>query len=194
MFSQGPAPAQPVHFSNKINQSDGSSKDFESDLAGDNFTVSFFERRPATDSDRQFNADFGKKGMGIPIKDGFAETTHTNQYQRSDASGWNMGSSSVAMGGTPWSLFVAKPIVTAAGNETVNGFDTVKYMVDTTHQSTMDKSAVLAFGKLKDYNITGTAWVDKPANCVLQYSIDYEEDGSNGKVSKSHYEGTVTKK
>jgi hypothetical protein len=48
--------------------------------------------------------------------------------------------------------------------------------------------------QLKDYNITGTAWVLKDANCVLQYNIDDEQVGTDGKVSKTHYEGTVTKK
>jgi hypothetical protein len=40
----------------------------------------------------------------------------------------------------------------------------------------------------------GTAWVLKDGNCVLQYNIDYQETGKDGKVSKTHYEGTVTKK
>jgi hypothetical protein len=52
----------------------------------------------------------------------------------------------------------------------------------------------MMFSKLKDYNITGNAWVLKEANCVLQYSLDYEQEAKDGKASKTHYEGAVTKK
>jgi hypothetical protein len=76
----------------------------------------------------------------------------------------------------------------------VNGFETIKYTVDTTQQGLTDKAALTAFGKLQNYEIVGTAWVLKDGNCVLQYNIDYQETGKDGKVSKTHYEGTVTKK
>jgi hypothetical protein len=49
-------------------------------------------------------------------------------------------------------------------------------------------------GQLKDYSINGSAWVLAEANCVLQYNIDFEQDGKDGSVKKTHYEGTVTKK
>jgi hypothetical protein len=190
-MTQGPPPATPVHFSNKQNESDGSSKDFEADLVGDTFDRTISERHPATDQDRQFNADFPK--LATPIRDGFAETTRTIHYTRSDQSGWREGGNGIALGGTPWGLFVFKPLVTRVGAENINGYDTIKYTVDTTHESELDKSAGL-LRQLKDYNITGTAWVLKDANCVLQYNIDDEQVGKDGKISKAHYEGSVTKK
>jgi hypothetical protein len=190
-MTQGPPVAQPLHFSNKENESDGSSKDFEADLVGDTFDRTINERHPATDEDRKFNADFPK--LATPINNGFAESTRTIHYTRSDQSGWREGGNGIALGGTPWGLFIFKPRVTRAGAETINGYDTIRYTVDTTHESELDKSAGL-LRLLKDYNITGTAWALKDANCVLQYNIDDERVGKDGKVSKTHYEGTVTKK
>ncbi len=190
-ITQGPPLSKPIHFSNKENQSDGSSKDFESALSGDKFDVTIHERHPATDFDRENNTIKGVKP--ISIVDGFAESVNTNHYTRSDASGWSMGITSVAQGGTPWGVFISKPPVTQVGTESISGYDTIKYTVDTTHQSQLDKAALLMFGKLKDYNIVGTAWVVKDLGCVLQYTIDYEEDGKDGKVSKTHYEGGITR-
>lgn len=190
-FAQGPAPPQPLHFSNKVKESDGSAKDFEADLSGDNLDETINERHPVTDMDRELAK---MPGATIAIRDGFAETTHVNHYTRADKAGWAAGSNGIALGGTPWGLFVAKPIVTQAGTENLNGYDTLKYAVDTTHQSQLDKAALLYSGQLKDYNISGTAWVLKPANCVLQYDIDYEQDSKDGTMKKTHYEGTVTKK
>jgi hypothetical protein len=100
----------------------------------------------------------------------------------------------MALGGTPWGLFISKPTVTRVGAENVNGYETVKYAVDTSHQSQLDKTPLLMSGQLKDYSITGSAWVLTEANCVLQYNIDFEQDGKDGSVKKTHYEGTVTKK
>jgi len=105
-----------------------------------------------------------------------------------------MAATSLAQGGTPWNLFVSRPTVNRAGDENLNGYDTVKYSVDTTHDSQTDKAALMMFSKLKDYNITGNAWVLKDPNCVLQYSLDYEQESKDGKASKTHYEGAVTKK
>jgi hypothetical protein len=186
-LAQAPQPPAPLHFSNKEVQSDGSSKDFESDLSGDKLDVTIHERHPATDFDRELNSVKGVEPT--PIRDGFAESVRTNHFTRSDASGWTMGANSVVLGATPWALFINKPNVTELGTENVEGFETVKYSVDTTHQTQVDKAALLAAGKLKDYNITGTTWVLKDKNCILQYAIDFQQDESDGKVSKTHYEG-----
>jgi hypothetical protein len=199
-FIAGPVPAQPLHFSNKVTESDPSlkSKDFEADLSGDNLDIVHIDRWLATDQDRQFFAESQKftdpKVITRKITNGVAEETVTNHLTRSDASGWSMGSTTLAQGGTPWSLFLSKPTVNRVGPDKVNGYDTVKYAVDTTHDRQMDKASMLATTGLKDYNIIGTAWVLKDADCVLQYDITYEQDGKDGKVSKTHYEGTITKK
>jgi hypothetical protein len=199
-FLQGPPPAQPLHFSYKIVESDPSlkTKDYEADLASDTLDVTYHERWLASDQDRAMISDMRKfndpKSVIRDIKDGYAESTLINHYIRSDASQWRMAATSLAQGGTPWNLFVSRPTVNRAGDENLNGYDTIKYSVDTTHDSQTDKAALMMFSKLKDYNISGNAWVLKDPNCVLQYSLDYEQESKDGKASKTHYEGVVTKK
>lgn len=199
IIPQGPPVSQPVHFSNKQSESDGSSKDFESDLSGDKFDITFHERHRATADDKPSSTPAVDNGpihvpaRTVTVADGFVEVVQASHYVRSNDHDWNMGVSTVAQGGTPWGLFIYKPPVTKVGTETVSGYDTTKYAVDSTHQSQLEKSPGLIGGQLKDYNIVGTAWVAKQGACVLQYQIDYEEDAKDGTVRKVHYEGSVTK-
>lgn len=191
-LTQGPPPAQPLHFSNKVRESDGSGKDFEADLMGDSLDQTIDEQHPATDQDRKLIEDL--KGSSVwAIHDGLAEMKITNHYIRSDESGWRVGSNGATLGVAPWGLFIFKPSESRVGTEMVNGFETIKYSIDTTHETEMDKAAGL-LRQLKDYNITGAAWVLKDSNCVLQYQIDDEQIAMNGKVTKAQYEGTVIRK
>jgi hypothetical protein len=200
-FLEGPPPAQPLHFSNQVVENDPArkTKDFQADLSGDNVDLVHRDKWLATDDDRKLFEESKRfddpKFIVRNINNGIAEETVTNHATRSDGVSWRGVIVSVAQGGTPWNLFASKPTVNRVGTETVNGYDTIKYAVDTTHDSQTDKAALLmASQSLKDYNITGTAWVLKDANCVLQYNINFEETGKDGKVSKTHYEGTITKK
>jgi hypothetical protein len=198
-IAQGPAPAQPLHFSNKENESDGSSKDFESDLSGDKLDVTLHRRQRATQYDKPSSTPAVDNGpihvpaMTTTVSDGYAELVQTSHYLRSDDHQWSMGTTTVAQGGTPWHLFIYKPAESKVGSETISGYETDKYTIDTTHQTQLDKSPLLMAGDLKDYNVVGTAWVAKQGPCVLQYQIDYEEDAKDGSVRKEHYEGGVTK-
>jgi hypothetical protein len=191
-ITQGPPVDTPTHFSYKETHSDGSAKDFEADLLGDKFDLIVTDRHPATDFDREHNSV--RSLPPIPIRDGFAENTTTEHALRTDQSAWRSAANNVALGGTPWGLFIGKPEESQVGPENVNGYETIKYKVDTTHETALEKSALLMAGNLKDYNITGAAWILKSASCVLQYDIVYEEDGTDGKTEKTHYTGTVTKR
>ena len=199
-FLQGPASSQPLHFSNSVIESDPSlkTKDFQADYAGDNVDLVHKEKWLATLEDRQAFQDTKKfddpKVLVRTINGDTEEDTIFNHATRSDQVSWRGVVMGISQGGTPWNLFVSKPPVSRVGAENVNGFDTIKYTVDTTQQSQSDKAALMMFGKLQDYNITGKAWVLKDANCVLQYNIDYQQTAKDGKVSKTHYEGTITKK
>jgi hypothetical protein len=200
-FLEGPAQAQSLHFSNQITESDPAqkSKDFEADYAGDTVALVHRDKWQASDEDRKFFEESGKftdpSMVTRNINNGIAEETVTNHAARSDAVGWRGVIVSIAQGGTPWSLFLSRPPVKKVGSENVSGFETIRYAIDTTQSSATDKAAVrMTTQSLKDYNITGTAWVLKDVNCVLQYSIDYDRVGQDGKVDKTHYEGRVTRK
>jgi hypothetical protein len=191
MAQHVPGPTQPIHFSYKKNESDGSAKDFESTLAGDTFDVTFTERRAATDLDRELSSAPG--AAPVTIRDGFVESTRANHYNRADGSAWTAGWGSVERGGTPWSEFILKPTTTPAGSENIAGYDTIRFAVDTSHQSALEKSVGNVSMGSKDYNISGSAWVTKDTGCILQYTIDVDTQGKDGKVGKKHYEGGVTK-
>jgi len=199
-FLEGPAPTLGLHFSNQVVESDptAKSKDFQADYAGDAVDLVHRDRWQATEQDKQFFEDSKKftdpKIILRTINNGFAEETVTTHATRPDQLNWRGVITSITQGGTPWNLFVDKPKVNPVGADNVNGFETIKYSVDTTQESLTEKAALTAFRKLQNYEIVGTAWVLKDGNCVLQYNIDYQETGKDGKVSKTHYEGMVTKK
>jgi hypothetical protein len=198
-FMQGPASAQALHFSNNITESDQTlkSKDFQADLSGDTLDLVHRDTWQATEQDKKFFEETRRftdpKIVRREINNGVAEETITNHATRSDDVSWRGIVNSVVQGGTPWGLFLYKPMVSRVGDEAVNGYDAVKYAVDTTHESSTDKSASV-LRNLADYNITGTAWVLKTGNCVLQYDITDERTSTDGKVRRTHYVGTVTKK
>jgi hypothetical protein len=190
-FAQGPADSRIVHFSYKQSEGDGSFKDYEGDLAGDKLDSSVHEKHVATDMDREL-AQL-KNAPGPPVVDGFVETTRPLHETRGDRSGWSMASGGQVQGFTPWGLFIAKPNVKQVGNENVAGFDAVKYSVDTDGQSQLDKMPLTLAGGLKDYTIKGNAWVDIKQQCILRYTIDYDEVKKNGTERKTHYEGNTTR-
>jgi hypothetical protein len=190
-FAQGAPPATAVHFSYKESESDGTLKDYEGDLVGDNLDSTVHEKRPANDIDREMAKE--KQFPGPPIVDGFVETNRSMHSTRSDVSGWSMGSSGQVQAFTPWGLFIAKPVVTQVGTENVAGVDALKYSVDTSQQSALDKSPMTMAGGLKDYTIKGTAWVDRKQQCILQYDINYDEVAKDGSVKKTRYEGSTSR-
>jgi hypothetical protein len=191
-FAHGPVPAQTIHFSYKENESDGSFKDYEGDLAGDNIDSSVHQKRLAGDMDREMAKD---PKLGAPaVVDGFVEITRSMHSTRSDPSGWSMGSGGQVQAFTPWSLFIAKPNVKQVGAENVAGFDAVKYSVDTDGQGQLEKMPLTLTGGLKDYTIKGNVWVDTKQECILQYSIDYDEVLKDGTARKIHYEGATMRK
>ena len=190
-YAQGPAQVSKVHFSYKQTGSDGSFKNYDGDLIGDNLDSSVHEKRVATDMDRELAKE--KNLAGPPVVDGFVETTRSLHSVRSDRSGWSMGSGGQVQAFTPWGLFIAKPNVNQVGNEDVAGFDAVKYSVDTDGQEKLDKMPLTLAGGLKDYTIKGSAWLDPKQECILKYSIDYDEILKDGTPKKTHYEGSTTK-
>lgn len=190
-FAQAPADQKAVHFSYKQSEGDGSFKDYEGDLTGDKLDSSVHEKHVATDMDREL-AQL-KNAPGPPVVDGFVETTRPLHETRDDRSGWSMASSGQVQAFTPWGLFIAKPTVKQVGTENVGGFNVIKYSVDTDGQSQLDKMALTLAGRLKDYTIKGNAWVDSKQQCIVRYSIDYDEVLKDGTERKTHYEGDTTR-
>lgn len=195
VIPQGPPVSAPLHFSNKETHADGSIREFNSDLSADKFDVTFHQRRQATSDDKPSSrpAIYGLSAQTVTVANGYWDMVETNHYNRSDNHQWLIGASDLAQSATPWGFFIDAPPVTKVGAETISGYDTLKYSVDTTHLSQLDKSPRLMMGQIKDYNLVGAVWVAKDGACILQYQLDYEEDGKDGSVKKEHYEGGVTR-
>ena len=57
----------------------------------------------------------------------------------------------------------------------------------------MDQGGAMAGWNVPGYNSTGTARATKDTACIPKCVIDLEETGKDGKIRKSHYEGSLTK-
>jgi len=100
------------------------------------------------------------------------------------------------MGPVPWhgELVAAQDATKPAGAERVNGYNTLKYSIDTANEPAAQKATFESLMALKDYKIDGYAWVTRDSGCLVKYAIDFEQDTKDGSVKKTHYEGEVTKR
>ena len=100
------------------------------------------------------------------------------------------------MGPVPWhgELVAAQDAAKSAGRESVNGYNTIKYSIDTANEPAAQKATFLSLMAMKDYRIVGSAWVTSDTGCLVKYAIDLEQDGKNGNVKRTHFEGNVTKR
>ena len=112
-----------------------------------------------------------------------------------DSAGWQ-GAWSGLMGISGMSSTVAlvnhSSSITLVGPESVNGYNAIKYSIDTTQASAAEaglyKSTLGAGGFEK-----GTVWVI-PGGCPVKFSLDSEMHLNPGDVDKVHYEEAMIKK
>ncbi|HZT69098.1 MAG TPA: hypothetical protein VFC10_05040 [Terriglobia bacterium] len=100
------------------------------------------------------------------------------------------------MGPVPWhgELVAAQDAARAEGKESVNGYDTLKYAMDTANEPASQKATFASLMAVKDYDIAGQAWITADTGCLVKYSIDFTKDARDGNVTKVHFEGDVTRK
>ncbi len=182
MKNQNALPS-PVHFSYKVSGSDGITKSWEGDVTATTADFAMFSEQPST-PDLEENSSY-------KIHDGLADFTNTFHYTRSDDHQWAMAPTMPVQSATPWGEFINKPTIDKVGPETINGFETVKYIVDNSKQDLMER---VGFTGMKDYNVKGTVWLTKDSGCILQWAMDSQTTHKDGTISKIHYEGTVTRK
>ena len=96
----------------------------------------------------------------------------------------------------PWhgELVAAQDATKPAGAESVNGYNTMKYAIDTANEPAAQKATFLSLMAVKDYKIAGSAWVTRDSGCLVKYAIDLEQDGKDGSIKRTHFEGNVTKR
>lgn len=185
-----------AHPENQVRQADfdpGSADFCQETMAKDpvgSFHFSSARTQPGTSDFLAVRADVSPER--IDLTDRTARGTTTNHYRRTDKSGWAMAVTTMAMS-SPWmDRNMAKFDMKELGQEEINGFDTIKYSVDTTKDPS-DKQTYLRTMGLKDYNIVGSLWLTKDTGCILKYVIDDTDYSKSGAVTKMHYEGNVSK-
>ncbi len=112
---------------------------------------------------------------------------------------WQTVRGSIAMAYLNGHIRDAQEGVKYAGDEQTGGFDTRRYNfdltgIDATIKRAMTMGNALGMRHTTDYNVKGSAWIAKDDGRMVKFQFDNIMTFSNGEVSTTHYEGTVTKK
>ncbi len=112
---------------------------------------------------------------------------------RTDQSSWGAAVATFPLSSQSghFRLLYGTSAIAPAGRETVNGYDTTKYTIDTSHASAADAVALRYAVGAKGY-ITGTAWADKEG-CVVKFSLDEAFEQHDGTLDKEHLDVGMTK-
>jgi hypothetical protein len=149
-----------------------------------------------TDANRwvEDEAEITPQAMDITIKD--KSGSHTFHGMRSDEGSWNSAVLDLshlnitAMSARLDALNDSSAIV-QQGRETVNGYDTAKYSIDTGSANSSDRQKFeTLFGK--GASEKGTAWM-APDGCVAKFTLD-ETIVQGDALNKAHYEMARIKK
>jgi len=138
-------------------------------------------------------ADITPQKMDITIQD--KSGSHSYHGVHSDEASWNSaildlsGLNITGMSARLGSL--NDSAVTSQGAESMNGYSTTKYVIDTTSASSTDKQTFeTLFGKGSFEK--GTVWI--PADgCAVKLVLDEGLQQTDGSVKKAHYEMAMIK-
>ncbi len=140
-------------------------------------------------------ADITPQTMEVTIAD--KSGTHTYHGNRSDEASWN--GAVLDLSGAGMTILTSridfvkdKSAVTRAGAETVGGYSTTKYAIDTDSANAADKKTFAVMFGPNSYE-KGTIWVTDQG-CPVKFLLDQANQKSDGTVDKSHYEMAMTKK
>ena len=159
------------------------------------FHVSFAEKSSGQDAST-VDADVTPATIDYTKHDTSAGQTSTDTKHLVRAQVTEMEVDFDLMKPVPWhgELVAAQDAAKSAGTESVNGYNTIRYSIDTANEPAARKAAFLSLMAVKDYKILGFAWVTSDTGCLVKYAIDFEQDEENGSVKKTHFEGNVTKR
>lgn len=140
-------------------------------------------------------ADITPQTMDVTIKDGSG--SHSYHGVHSDEASWNsavldLSSLNITKMSAMLDSLNDSSAVTRESSETVNGYQTTKYAIDTTSSKSSDKKKFeTLFGKGSFEK--GTLWV--PADgCAVKLVLDEGLWQSDGSVKNAHYEMERVKK
>lgn len=159
------------------------------------FHVSFAGKSSAQDAS-SVEADVTPATIDYTKREMSAGQTSTSTKHLARAQMSEMELDFDVMGPVPWhgELVAAQDAAKPAGMENVNGYSAIKYSIDTANEPAAQKATFETLMAVKDYKIVGSAWVTSDTGCLVKYSIDLEQDGKDGSVKRTHFEGNVTKR
>lgn len=159
------------------------------------FHVSFAEKSSGQDAST-VEADVTSATIDYTKHDTSAGQTSTDTKHLARAQVTEMEVDFDLMKPVPWhgELVAAQDAAKSAGAGNVNGYNAMKYSIDTANEPAAQKATFLSLMAVKDYKIVGSAWVTTDTGCLVKYAIDLEQDEKNGSVKKTHFEGNVTKR
>lgn len=134
-------------------------------------------------------ADITPQAMEIVIKD--KSGSHSYHGVRSDETSWgqavlDLSSLKLTVMSSRLVILNDSSAITRQGPESVNGYDTVKYAIDTTSASSSDQKKYETLLGKGSYE-KGTVWI--PADgCAVKLILDEGSAQTNGSVDKAHYE------
>jgi len=114
---------------------------------------------------------------------------------RTDADGWKSASSNFrGIGGMASTIAIVSngSAIARDGAEKINGYDAIKYTIDTARANDADKSlfqSTLGPGGFE----RGAIWSTEQG-CPIKISLDVESHAKSGDVSKEHYEEAMIRK
>lgn len=159
------------------------------------FHVSFAEKSSAQDAS-SVEGDVTPATVDYTKHDTSAGQTSTDTQHLAREQVTEMEVDFDLMKPVPWhgELVAAQDAAKSAGAGNVNGYNAIKYSIDTVNEPAAQKATFLSLMAVKDYKIVGSAWVTTDTGCLVKYAIDLEQDEKNGNVKKTHFEGNVTKR
>ena len=140
-------------------------------------------------------AEITPQSMNVTIQD--KSGAHKYHGVRSDEASWNNAVLSLSGSGlTVMSARVDsiknKSAVVRAGAEPMNGYQTTKYSIDTTHANSSELRAYEAFFGQGSYD-KGTIWVTADG-CPVKLILDEATRQADGRVDQLHYELDMIKR
>jgi len=83
--------------------------------------------------------------------------------------------------------------VISVGDDSVGGYDTVKYLFDTARLAPAEKARFAGLIHAQDFSVVGAAWVAKDTGCLMKYTSDYNWTAKDGTLGSVHSEASLAK-
>lgn len=143
------------------------------------------------------DADFTPDTLEGTTNWGSGSDTRKVSGARSDANAWDLSVMHLAGPLTSSALndfILVQSTATSAGDDPVDGYDSIKYVFDTAGLAPADKARFAARLKAKDFSVTGAAWITKNTRCMVKYVTDYNFTDLKGTLGSVHNEGSILKR